>query len=222
MIGRLRRHLRIRFGAAALLAAIAGCQDQPTDGGTPVGGSDPLNPQSFSARVFLADPCYDVPNEGALIRELVKAVNAERTKQKLTPLRINDTLAQLAEYYACRLADSAFFNHVDPVYGTTVESRAADFGYAFLWIGENLAAGQETAEQVVAEWMTSPDHEKVLLNPAFTETGISIKKGGPGGPYWVQEFGRPVTAGEEGPALLASPTSATADNATKPMPAALP
>lgn len=215
MFGKLRRHLWGGYGAAALLAVFAGCQDQSVGGGLPLGAADSKDPQSITARMLFSDPCQDVPNKSAVSRELVKAVNAERAKQRIAPLKVNDTLTQLAEFYACRLADGGFFAHVDPVYGSTVESRAADFGYAFLNIGENLAAGQESVEQAISAWMNSPDHRAVLLNPAFTEVGVAVKKGGPSGPYWVQEFGRPVTAGEEGAAVIAVPTSTAAETAGK-------
>ena len=91
------------------------------------------------------------------------------------------------------MIDGGFFGHVDPADDSTVAERAADFGYAFLKIGENLAAGQRSAEEVVAEWMKSPKHRENMLDPAFVEIGIAVKDGGQYGRYWVQELGRALT-----------------------------
>jgi uncharacterized protein YkwD len=197
-----------------LLALPAGCQDQSA---LPFGASDSNDPQSIAARILFSDPCQDFPNEQAVIRDMVRAVNAERAKQKLPPLKANDTLMQLADFYACRLVEGDFFDHIDPVYRSTLESRAADFGYAFIKIGENLAAGQTSVDQAVAMWMESPSHRAVLLDSSFTEIGVAVKNGGKSGPDWVQELGRPVTAGEEGTSAASGlTTTAASEAAAKP------
>lgn len=55
-------------------------------------------------------------------------------------------------------------------------------------MGENLAKGYETAEDVVNAWMESPDHRKNILSNNFTTMAVSVvikdnKK------YFTQEFG---------------------------------
>jgi len=204
MVSKQLRQFCRGCGAVAFLILAAGCQEQST---LPLGANGLNVPQSFAARLLLADPCQDLSNKQAVVRDMVKAVNAERAKQKQPPLRVNDTLSQLAEFYACRLVEGDFFDHVDPVYSSTLESRASDFGYAFLKIGENLAAGQESVDETITAWMNSPEHRRVMLDPTFTEIGIAVKNGGKNGPYWVQEFGRPVTAGEDTSAASPAPAS---------------
>ncbi|HUN82560.1 MAG TPA: CAP domain-containing protein [Phycisphaerae bacterium] len=177
--------------AAAGLLIAAGCQEQSLP------SLSQADSAQSTARILLADPCQDVANRQITAKDLIHAVNAERAKLKLPPLKANDTLSQTAEFYACRLIDGQFFSHVDPYDGSTVDSRAANFGYAFLKVGENLAEGQDSVEQVMSEWLESPGHRANILDPAFTEIGIAVKSGGPMGRCWVQEFGRPITAGEE-------------------------
>src|SRR5438067_2037566 len=105
-----------------LLAAIAaGCQEQ----NLPLGQTDPSAPQS-TARLLLTDPCQDVANRQSTMRDLIHAVNAERAKLKLAPLKVNDILSQTAEFYACRLIDGEFFSHTDPFDGSSVDSRASN------------------------------------------------------------------------------------------------
>ncbi len=51
-------------------------------------------------------------------------------------------------------------------------------------IGENLAKGQLSVEQVLEDWLNSPEHRKNILRPQFTEMGVGLF-----GDLWVQEFG---------------------------------
>lgn len=52
-------------------------------------------------------------------------------------------------------------------------------------LGENLAKGQLSVKQVMADWMESPNHRKNILRPEFEEIGIGLF-----GDVWVQNFGR--------------------------------
>ena len=51
-------------------------------------------------------------------------------------------------------------------------------------LGENLAKGQLTAEEVVRDWMGSEGHRRNILQPSFTEIGVGIFRD-----MWVQNFG---------------------------------
>jgi uncharacterized protein YkwD len=47
---------------------------------------------------------------------------------------------------------------------------------ALAWKGvaENAAMGQESAQQVVNGWLTSPSHRESLLNPRYTHVGTAV------------------------------------------------
>lgn len=150
-------------------------------------------------------PVPDVPDYGcdaptdseSLAAEVLRLVNSERSSRGLTTLAIDDTLRLQAAKYACEMINDDFFAHVNPVTGSTLEDRAKEFGYEYSIIGENLAAGQTSAIQVVQDWMNSEGHRANILRPEFTEIGIAVRLGGDFGIYWVQEFGRP--SAEVGP-----------------------
>jgi uncharacterized protein YkwD len=127
--------------------------------------------------------------------EVLRLVNAERAKVGLSALTYNAQLQVQAAAYACEMVHYHFFAHVDPVDQSTLANRADEFGYAYWAIGENLAAGQPTPAKVMSDWMNSTGHRENILNPAFTELGIAVRSGGDYGIYWVQEFGRPRSAG---------------------------
>ena len=77
--------------------------------------------------------------------------------------------------------------------GSAPGDRAERAGYEWRTVGENIAAGQQTAEQVVAEWLESPRHCANLMDPDFTEMGVGYAFGpkSPKGVYWAQVFGAP-------------------------------
>ncbi len=183
-----RLHSFTAFGL--VLALLAGCQEDPR---LHLAQPD-LSPGDAAARMLRVDICDDLPSSDAIIRKVIDAINAERAKLQRSALEPETTLMQIADFYACRLAEGGFFSHVDPFDASTVDSRATSFGYAFLKIGENLAAGQRTAEDVVRDWMESPGHRANILDPMFSEIGMSVKMGGSQGPFWVVEFGRPFTS----------------------------
>lgn len=125
--------------------------------------------------------------------QILMLVNQERTARGLGTVVRNDTLEDQATRYACEMIHYDFFDHVNPVTGSTLADRAADFGYSYLVIGENLAAGQTSPEQVMADWLASPGHRDNILDERFTELGVGIRTGGDYGTYWVQEFGLPYS-----------------------------
>lgn len=55
-------------------------------------------------------------------------------------------------------------------------------------IGENIAEGQNTAEQVVEDWLNSPAHRENMLAGKYTHLGIGFARRG-STEYWVQHFG---------------------------------
>jgi len=193
--------------ALFLFSILAGCQDDQAFSVGPWKLDAQGKPLTTSRAV-----CEDPPDAAALAQELLAAVNAERAEVGAPPLRLDPTLAKIADFYACRMVEDGFFAHEDPFDGSTVDVRAADFGYVFVKIGENLAAGQGSVDQVMDDWMGSPEHRANILDPTYTDFGVAVKLGGDCGSYWVQEFGRPLASGS-----ISNPTPATQtdDSATE-------
>lgn len=129
----------------------------------------------------------------SLARSVVDLANQERLKAGLNPLVWNDQLAAAATDYAREMAAKGFFAHNAPD-GSTPVSRAQRAGYpAYGWgglyVGENLARGYNTAENVTQAWMNSPDHRANVLLPKYREIGIGLAVAPDGTKYWAQEFG---------------------------------
>jgi uncharacterized protein YkwD len=135
--------------------------------------------------------CITPANSDVLVAEVLQLINEERATWGLGILVLNPVLTQIAEDYCCEMIEEGFFAHEHPRTGERIGDRAVRAGYTFLAVGENLAAGQETPEQVVAEWMNSPQHREIILGIQWREVGIGVRIGGEDGVYWVLEFGNP-------------------------------
>lgn len=109
------------------------------------------------------------------------------------PLRAQRQLADAARRHARSMSEERFFDHRGPR-GDTPKSRIDDTGYRGSAWGENIAAGQRSPETVVRAWMDSSGHCRNILNPLFSELGVSFMftPNSPYKTYWVQAFGTPL------------------------------
>jgi hypothetical protein len=131
-----------------------------------------------------------------LINQVLELTNAERAKAGLQPLTLNNQLAKAAQGHSDSMAADDFFSHTGAD-GSDVSDRVQDAGYQYSRTGENIAAGQKTAAEVVQGWMDSPGHRANILNADYTEIGIGYEllENDTGSVnynhYWTQVFGRP-------------------------------
>jgi uncharacterized protein YkwD len=62
--------------------------------------------------------------------------------------------------------------------------RAQALGYTGDYVGENIAEGYSSVEQVVNAWINSPDHCQAMMDTLYKEIGAARLDN-----YWGQEFG---------------------------------
>jgi hypothetical protein len=118
-------------------------------------------------------------------------VNRERASRGLGSLALASELQTAARRHADAMARGGFFAHSAPD-GSTPVSRVEAAGYrGWTLVAENIAAGYDSPEQVMASWMSSPGHRENLLLPNAREIGIGhvYRAGTEFGNYWVQNFG---------------------------------
>jgi uncharacterized protein YkwD len=125
---------------------------------------------------------------------LLDAVNRERSTHRLPPLRANITLEKVAQRHADDMLARGYYGHASPE-GTMVLARTKWAGYVSASVGENIAKGQVSVEDVMGGWMNSPKHRENILNPFFFEAGFGLAIGKEGDQVlWVQVFGEPRAA----------------------------
>ena len=89
------------------------------------------------------------------------------------------------------MAEKNYFSHTDKQ-GRDIDPRLPSCGYRrYHGIGENIAAGQPTPAEAMAEWMKSPGHRENILSRDWNEIGIgcSFSNDSKFQSYWVQDFG---------------------------------
>lgn len=121
---------------------------------------------------------------------VLKIVNQERAKQGLKSLTLSSKLTSIATEKSKDMAVKKYFSHTSPTYGSPFE-MLQHFGISYKFAGENIAAGQRSAEEVMKAWMNSSGHRANILNSNYTELGVGYYKGGSYGAYWTQLFIKP-------------------------------
>ena len=147
---------------------------------------------------------------------VVELTNAERAKAGLESLTLNNQLIQAAQGHSDSMAVDDFFSHTGAD-GSSVGDRVRDTGYKFATAGENIAAGQRTAADVVEGWMNSPGHRANILNANYTEIGVGYEllENDTGSVnynrYWTQVFGSQQGGGTT-PVTNSQPTETVKQN----------
>jgi uncharacterized protein YkwD len=184
--------LRVLF-LLTLALAVVGCSSTST-----VQVRLPETDDDEDKEITTALHCQSPENEEHLVTVLFERIQTEREVEGLPPLVLNDTLNEVAETYACKMADEGFFDHIDPETKSSPGQRVTESGYEFISVGENLAAGQRSVDDVIEQWMASAGHRANILGTAWRETGIGVRLGGDFGVYWVQVFADPLEMEEVG------------------------
>ncbi len=134
------------------------------------------------------------PSEATLEKsEMLNAVNAIRIEgcqcgnKRMPPvskLKWNEKLERSALSHASDMAKHRYFSHYSRK-GEDVGKRVDKFNYNWLVVGENIAEGQRNFQEAMQDWLKSPSHCKMIMDPKVDEMGIAKS-----GRYWVQHFGK--------------------------------
>ena len=149
--------------------------------------------KTFSGTVACADSREDIQNSMLLL------VNAARAQARMcgstlypaVPALVwNDTLETTAVNHSIDMSTNNFFSHTGSN-GLSVADRADNAQYNWRAIGENIAAGQPTADVAVQEWLESAGHCENIMSASFQEIGAACvtDNGAQYTHYWTQVFG---------------------------------
>jgi uncharacterized protein YkwD len=110
------------------------------------------------------------------------------------PVHLSPQLSDVALGHALDMARHNYFDHADPA-GHSPADRVRASGYRETLVGENIAHGPKSAEEVVRGWLDSPGHCENIMDVRFSEVGIAYAAGSGAKPglYWVQVFAAPRT-----------------------------
>lgn len=154
--------------------------------------------QVILAKPLLSDDLGDWQEAGKAILEEVNQARAEPRRcgdqafEPAPPLSWDQQLGETSLAHSQDMAEKDYFSHQGRD-GSQAGDRARRQGYSWQRIGENIAAGQGSAEQAVSGWLVSPGHCKNIMNPDFTEMGAAYATNPQSAAtvYWTQVFGTP-------------------------------
>jgi uncharacterized protein YkwD len=156
----------------------------------------PAQPQPQSQSLEVASQTSKVASR---VLEEVNTVRARGTRcgdrsfGSAPPLQLSGTLYSAASEHVVDMAQHDYFEHVD-LSGHSPADRVRATGYRYTLVGENIAYGPATADEVVAGWLHSPGHCENIMDPRFVEMGLAYApwQGSRRGLYWDQELAAPA------------------------------
>lgn len=125
-----------------------------------------------------------VTSQTAFENKVLELVNAERAKNGLSALQMDESVRKVARVKSSDMSQNNYFSHTSPTYGTPFEMLKS-YGISYKSAGENIAQGYTSPEAVVNGWMNSSGHRANILNASYTHIGIGYEANGN---YWTQMF----------------------------------
>ncbi|KQP23718.1 serine protease [Methylobacterium sp. Leaf102] len=114
----------------------------------------------------------DTPTSVVILDEqaAAAAISRYRAQHGLGPVVIDTSLIRAASYQAASNAKAGRLSHE---IGGTFDARMAEAGFGRAYAAENLSAGSNTFDEVLARWKSSPEHNKNMLMPQLKRVGIA-------------------------------------------------
>ena len=176
----------ITQSAAINTGLIAGTAPVEAESNTPSPEVEINTPPTPGAEMNaqLPGPDATTPADDASVfeRAVFDLFNIEREKHGLQPLQWDAEVSVVASAHSADMSRRGYFSHENPE-GATPSDRVRAAGINYMYAGEVLARAYKTPESVVAAWMASPSHRKVILSNYATRVGIGIV-----GEYWTADF----------------------------------
>ena len=159
-------------------------------------------------------------------QQLLILTNQQRQDNNLGALTDNLELDQAAANKAADMFSKDYWAHNAPD-GATPWVFIKGAGYNYVYAGENLVRGFNSASDVVTAWMNSPEHRQNVLSPNYQNVGFAVATGKLSGEDTVlvvemlgsTNLGAPVASENNSPPAVAagSPTATNAKPANVPV-----
>lgn len=150
--------------------------------------SKPASSKPSESKPAASKPAQPAQSNDSYVNEILRLVNEHRAEHGLSALTLDSDLNKVAKIRAQEITEK--FDHARPN-GTFFYDMMDEMGIDYRSVGENIAAGYLTAEEVVDAWMNSEGHRANILSANFKQIGIAAtyKEDSEYEIYWVQIFG---------------------------------
>ena len=103
---------------------------------------------------------------------LLSIINAEREKNNLPNLQIDEELQNVAKLKANDLVQNNYFSHISPTYGTPFDMLKSH-NISYKTASENIA-GNSDIKSAFDAWISSDSHKENILSNDYNYTGIAV------------------------------------------------
>src|SRR5688500_10573967 len=118
-----------------------------------IADTTPINARAVSSGFRIYLPLLARAKQLSIEQQVIDLTNEQRQRNGCTTtLVLSAQLTAAASAHSQDMAIHDLFSHTGSD-GSTMVSRVAATGYSYSQLAENIAAGQDTAEAVVAGWM---------------------------------------------------------------------
>jgi uncharacterized protein YkwD len=148
---------------------------------------------AWPERDFFSRQIAGITDLAAVRRAMLARVNAERQAKGLPPLTSEPHLDAAAQAHAEDMLARSYYDHAS-LEGRTPRDRVEVTGYLAHKVGENIAEGEFSVDEVMDGWLASSGHRRNLLDEGFTHFGMGLAIGRFEDRLrilWVQEFAVP-------------------------------
>ncbi len=153
----------------------------PTNPSTNESQTPEQTSSTTGSSVDLSTPVLCTTEEPRFRDVLLELVNNARSQARLcgtdsypavADVTWNETLKAAAVVQSIDMTEHNFFSHTGSD-GSDVGQRVELQGYEWRAVGENIAAGQQTAQEVINGWLGSAGHCRNLMNASYTEVAVA-------------------------------------------------
>ncbi len=141
----------------------------------------------------MVPPAVQTPDQGPQLsndevaKQLLDALNKQRTSKGLPPFESSPELAQSAQEHSDRMASGSFLSTRGPDEADAV-TRITSHGVKTPNLGEDVGRlktrPDRVADDTVSIWMSAAANRKNILSTTFTRIGIGVAHA-PDGDYYV-------------------------------------
>jgi uncharacterized protein YkwD len=156
------------------------------------GNNIAILPIIFLVVIFGFYRCNDDSPEEILKRKMLIEINRMRMSgcncgtDTIPPINLlawDEALTNAATQHTLDMSIKNFLNHIGSD-GSTPAMRANEAGFTGLYIGENIARGYSSVDDVVEGWKNSPPHCRTIMNFRFQYMGVATNN-----QYWTLVLG---------------------------------
>jgi uncharacterized protein YkwD len=177
------RSLKTVISTTSLLALASltwGC-DSPSDAIATIPGSTGGSPVSNTVQLDVEESAF------------VTLINKYRAQNGAPALQVSLALTHSSQWMSQDMAANNYLDHTDSL-GRDPFTRMAAFGYSATYMGENIAAGYDDAQDTFNQWTSDAAHNANMLDASYLVIGVA-RANNPSstyGWYWTTDFGSTV------------------------------